>query len=397
MPTLPELWSDSTNHNKSAKTLADLAGVKVATARAFIKKNHESAQLTEANTNKQVFCPAGSPLPGHYQADCIFMKPYRNQNSQNIAILTVIETITRKAYAERLTNLKAPAIIKAFKAIDSRIQAEGGKAILYLRSDNGAEFTSEEFKKLMDSLKIIHTFAEPNLSSNLNRTNSFHRTLRYRFRDLFLQNGGKTKWIHELQNIVNEFNETPSRAFDPSLGHAKTPNSITQEDKQEIIKHETKRAAHVRAHDDLILSDGDHVRLSAAHTRLNKVKKGNKFIKPSMAITWTPQVYKVIRNGPNTWRIFNTDDSEPDEIRIWQTYNLLKVPKAAADAAPHPMIEAQATAEKQQRVNQAQMNEERNISRKERKTLVSKTRGEGVKTRSRAGKRVDYAKLAKGN
>jgi hypothetical protein len=324
------------------------------------------------------------------------MKQYRNQNSQNVAILTVIETITRKAYAERLTNLKAPKMLSAFRAIDNRIQAEG-KAILYLLTDNGPEFASDEWKALMDSLKIIQTFSEPNLSSKLNRTNSFHRTLRYRFRDLFLQNNGKTKWIDQLQTIMDEFNNTPSRAFDPSLGQAKAPNGITRADKLVIIGHETQRAAATRAHDDLILSDGDHVRLSAAHTRANKVKKGNKFIKPSMAITWTPQTYQVSRNGPNTWRIFNLDGSEPNEIRIWQTYNLLKVPKAAVEAPPHPMIAAQAKADKQQRVNQAQLNELQNISRKERTTLVSRTRGDVATTRSRAKKKVDYAKLAKGN
>ena len=70
----------------------------------------------------------------------------------------------------------------------------------------------------MESKLIIQEVAEAHLSSWIQRTNSFHKTLRYMIAYEFASSG-KTNWVNNLKTIISEYNATPNRAFDPSLNN----------------------------------------------------------------------------------------------------------------------------------------------------------------------------------
>jgi hypothetical protein len=379
------------NQKLSAFELSKIANVKVSTVKAFLKKNDVNMKLTQKNTNKVHHCPAGSALPSHYQADVIHMPKYKNQNNGNCSILTVLKTVSRRAYAAKLTKLEAPNMKRAMESIMKQIEKDGD-TILFLLTDGGPEFSSAGWSELMNTHKIVHTKSEAHVSSKLNRTNSFHRTLRYMFRDLFIQNEN-TKWAIHLQKLIDEYNATDSRAFKPSLNKSKSPEDITREDISKIYDYEAKQVVEATSITDTILKDNDYVRLAAPFMKSNKVKKGNKFIKPSMGTAWSENVYQVSRNGPNTWKIKGLDGLAPyDEIGVWHTHNLKKVPKPNV-AVVSKQVAVKKKIDKQIQVSKAKDDEARNIGKNERKTVPSKTRGTRAITRAEQ-KKIDARKKA---
>ena len=107
---------------KSALQYSKLAGVSVNYVKTWLKKNHEDLKLFSNTKSKGEFVPAGSGLQGHYQADVIYFDSYKAQNGQHTAILTVLHTTSRRAYAEKLKNIQHPQMLKAMRIIMQRLK-----------------------------------------------------------------------------------------------------------------------------------------------------------------------------------------------------------------------------------------------------------------------------------
>lgn len=322
-------------------TLMKLTGRDISYIKSVIKKSTNKEYTTKVTTSKKLMVPCGSDKPGHYQMDCIFMKDYKSQNKNYIGILTCLNTTSRQANARPFKNTDGKTISLLIKEIIDEIvtKCENNKAglcepIQTLRTDNGPEFVNSDVTYMLESLKIAHETAEADTTAWLNRTNRFHRTLRGIFRDLF-EHKGNNKWVTLLPKIIDAYNNTPSQAFKNSLHKKLTPNEITPKESQLIHLYEAKQAGRVQDHDTQVFQIGDYVRL---RQQLTKAGKKDKFLKDSMEVNFTRKIYKIAeRNGPNTWRICNTDDTPiKNEVKIWQTYNLLKSkpPDQIIEAAP---------------------------------------------------------------
>lgn len=372
------------------KTLSPLelskkAGVSINYVKTFLKRHDEDKQILSKQKIKKHFVPAGSGLFDHYQADVMFMHDYKFQNRRYLAVLTCLNTTTREAWAQPLKSTSEKDVIPAIKKIIADIRTSD--RIDFLRTDGGPEFTNKVFKDLLQKEDIIPEQAEAHVSSWLNRTNSFHRTLRYMFAELFARNKNN-KWVDHLQSIIQEYNETPSRAFEPSLKKATPPDEITEKDERKIHTYEREKMEKARAMNSKQLSDDDYVRLSVPFTKAGKKEHG-KFVKPTMTQSWTKEVYQVKRKGPNTWYIYELDGSAPkNEIKIWHTYNLQKTNKPTNTGVggqdPHNFTNV--------KVARAKRDEERNISHAEQKKAVKQAPLR--RNRNTRATRVDYKKLA---
>jgi len=130
------------------------------------------------------------------------------------------------------------------------------------------------------------------------------------------------------------------------------------------------------------------VRLLNPQTK-EQIKLNGKFAKKSLENSWSTKVYKIIeRTGPNFWRI----DDDSGEIKQWATYMLKKTLKEAYENQA-PLVKTKKIENKKLKVSRAKADEERNISKAEQKTTVSKTRGSKVITRAQQ-KKIDAKKVA---
>ena len=398
---------NETNEKNPIK-LAELTGKTVAYVKSFLRKNvEELAVVSESKIDlKNVdYVPAGSYSNNHYQADIMFLHDYKRirENKKYIGILTVLNTTTRKVYARGIKSTEGAGIELAAKEIieDARID---GMGIDIMRTDNGVEFQGK-FKKMLDSLAIIHEMAEAHTHNWLARTNRFHRTLKGLIRDLFALNGNNV-WYPYLQTLIDQHNNTPSYAFRniETLKHeAKSskskpfyrpvaPNMVENSGPKFLTKvheHETEKAEAINITDGKKMQVGDYVRLLNPLTK-EQIKLNGKFAKKSLQNSWTTRVYKIIeRTGPNFWRI----DDPDDEIKQWATYMLKKSNKKSYDSQT-TLVQTQDKQMKQIRVSRAKEDEDRNIAPKEKAVLPSRTRNSTKRITRAEQKKIDEKKKA---
>jgi hypothetical protein len=219
----------------------------------------------------------------------------------------------------------------------------------------------------------------------------------------------KTFGLPYLPQIIEDYNNTPSFAFrdieelknEPKTMKGKpyyrpvAPNVMANSGPKilnKIHEHEGKQAATVREIDNEKFKVGDYVRLLEAHTK-KSIKENGKFLKKSIANSWTTRIYQIIeRTGPNFWRV---NDAGDGEIKQWTTAMMKKATKKAYDEQTTTVKRDEAN-KKAVRVSRAKAKEQQNVSKEEQKTKATRTRGEGMTTRGRAKKKVDYAQLAGG-
>ncbi|XP_046753062.1 uncharacterized protein LOC124416182 [Diprion similis] len=84
-----------------------------------------------------------------WQADLVEMRQYAKINKNFNYILTVIDVLSKFAWAVALENKSAQSVVDGFKEV-----LQSGRSPKNLQSDDGKEFFNVEFKKLMKKHNI---------------------------------------------------------------------------------------------------------------------------------------------------------------------------------------------------------------------------------------------------
>ena len=199
--TLRSVYEDTLTSTRDPALLAERAGVTVQSAKTFLR-DEASAQITRQynKPSPENYAPTGD-LQGFWQADVIAFKDYKGVNAQRMAILTVLNTTTRFAYARPLLNKKAD---KATEAMVSILDEADPPRMSCLRVDNGVEFKGK-FRTMMRERGIPLETTEPYTHYRLARTDRFHRTLRKRLGEHF-ERADTHRWIDALPAIVANYN-----------------------------------------------------------------------------------------------------------------------------------------------------------------------------------------------
>jgi len=117
-------------------------------------------------------------------------------------ILTVVDTLSKKAEAEPVKAKFARDVRDAFKRVLDRTAPIVPER---LQTDKGKEFHNAEFKELCDAHKITH------FSSNSDQkaagAERFNRTLK-RLLYAYMRNRGTARWVDVLQLFVESYNNT---------------------------------------------------------------------------------------------------------------------------------------------------------------------------------------------
>ena len=320
-----DIFSDPRTSSRDPATLAKRAGVTLAAATAFLK-DQASIQVTRRahKPADEDFAPTGGPR-GEYLADIMYLREYAGVNKKRECVLTLLGVNSRYVYARALTKATAAKTAEALTDIlkQNKQDASGGVVapILAIRSDGGPEFAAA-FADLLKTRKIHHEVIQPNTHARLARLDRYHGTLRRQIGATFVARNSHV-WVDVLQDLVDNHNESPSRALDP-IGRGTSPAEVGPDEEDTMRRFDLTRAAALRQRvDDLGIKVGARVRLLAS-----ALKSAPKFSKAQEA-AWTSETYAVLaRVGTSTFRV----DVPPGENTVWPAHALQVVNKALGSA-----------------------------------------------------------------
>lgn len=142
-----------------------------------------------------------------WQADLVEMGDYSADNQGYRYLLTVIDTFSKYAYVKPVKNKSGLEVTEAMKHI---MQDHDNKAPTHLQTDFGKEFYNSHFKKLMKNYNIKHYSTYSALKASI--VERFNRTLKgWMWKEFSLN--GSYKWINNVQELVNKYNNTVHRTI----------------------------------------------------------------------------------------------------------------------------------------------------------------------------------------
>ena len=141
-----------------------------------------------------------------WQADLVDLREFSKKNKGFKYLFTCIDTFSKFAFVIPMKSKKTKSVCSAFKSIVNK-----GRIPASLQVDEGKEFTSRCFKKIMDELSINLYFAM-NKKIKCAIVERFHRTLRGRMFKMFTKRGN-TKWYKEIQDLVAGYNKSYHRSI----------------------------------------------------------------------------------------------------------------------------------------------------------------------------------------
>lgn len=217
-----------------------------------------------------------------FQADLVEMIPYAEVNRSFKYILTVIDVLSKFAWAVAVKTKSGKNVTRAMETIfksSKRIPKN-------LHTDKGKEFFNQHFQQLMAKNGINHYSTYSTKKAAI--VERFNRTLKGKMWKAFSQQGSY-KWLTILPELVADYNNTKHRTI------RMKPNEVTENNEKHLMR--TVYTDHVR----LDIGKGrEKIKLND-HVRISKFK--SEFAK-GYTPNWTSeifQVYKVQGTVPTTY------------------------------------------------------------------------------------------------
>ena len=177
-----------------------------------------------------------------------------------------------------------------------------------IRSDNGSEFISKEFKKLLKDNNIKQILSLPHKPQSNGNIERFNRTLK-RLLQQYMTFEDNQDWISILQQLIDNYNETVSDTT------KKTPNEIelTYDPKlNKQVKNNIKKSITPRSDFYSDYKIGDAVRITLINDGFNK-----------SAQTYSNEIYyirKIIKPRNKlyaTYYLLKNDENEPISMKFY--------------------------------------------------------------------------------
>ena len=213
-----------------------------------------------------------------WQADIVEMRPYSSFNRGHHYILTVIDALSKYAWA---VPLKSKGGSETSNAIAEIIRASG-RCPKNLQTDMGKEFYNADVQKLLKRRGINHYSTYSVLKASIDER--FNRTLKNDMWKMFTLNGSY-KWIDELSRLVSDYNARKHRTI------GMRPVDVTPAVAARLL--DTVYSA-IKIAGPARFKVGDSVRVSKYKTIFEKGYTPN----------WTTEVFKIVkvqRTNPVTY------------------------------------------------------------------------------------------------
>jgi len=204
-----------------------------------------------------------------WQADLVEMRSYARANRGYHYILTIIDVLSKYAWA---VPLKTKSGIEVALLI-ARILQDDKRCPNNLQTDKGKEFYNTNVQNLLKKYSINHYSTYSTIKASV--VERFNRTLKNNMWKMFTLNGNYI-WIDSLQRLVLDYNMRKHRTI------GMRPIDVTPSNADKLLAtvyNRLKIAAPAR------FKIGDSVRISKFKTLFEKGYTPN----------WTTEVFKIIK------------------------------------------------------------------------------------------------------
>lgn len=141
-----------------------------------------------------------------WQADVVEMRPYARQNKGHNYILTVIDVLSKHAWALPLKGKGGKEVAAAL----SRIFREDARCPRNLQTDKGKEFYNTDVKAILTRRNVNHYSTYSVMKASV--VERFNRTLKNDMWRLFTFNGSY-RWIDSLSKLLSDYNHRRHRTI----------------------------------------------------------------------------------------------------------------------------------------------------------------------------------------
>ncbi len=241
-------------------------------------------------------------LPNSYQMDLIFFLPFKRQNRGFDTALILVNINSRYAYGEPIKGKNQTSVNSAFKRILDKSNNEE-KQIKIIESDNGSEFLSKSFQKILKDNDIQHRTAQVGDHNFLGKIDRFSRTIKQLI-NKYMTTYRTTKWVDVFDKLIDNYNHTLNRAI--NIEPANVNQSMEAEINNEARDKYKEIMKQIRN-----IQVGDFVRIP--NSKLKFEKEGQ---------TYSNKIYQIVDINGSKAKIKN---SKNDELKT--KYNIQKLLK----------------------------------------------------------------------
>ena len=155
-----------------------------------------------------------------WQADLIDTQRLNKDNDGYNYILTIIDVLSKYAWAVPLKNKTGSTLVSAFDGVFADRQPQA------LQTDKGTEFINRTFQKYLKDrgVRFFTTESEDIKASIVER---FNRTLKEKLWSYFNKQGRK-RYLEALPDLLNNYNHSYHRSIKT------TPASVNQKNQQDV-------------------------------------------------------------------------------------------------------------------------------------------------------------------
>jgi transposase InsO family protein len=253
--------------------------------------NLETHQIHQEAVDVKISCSVVLRKEGTWAIDLTWLKEVDVESLTTVekesqVVLTIVDCFSKYAWARILPNKRAKTLSDAFRKILA------GEHCSVIRSDNGSEFKSNEFKAVTTEFEIKHIFSDtynPRQNAMIERFNKTLKMAVYRY---------MTQWNltkinnKDLQKIVTNYNNTLHTTTHqiPAKIHARDNPTAIKNARSEIKARAVKLLAeNNRKFPKLHI--GDTVRV--ARRTIGEWRKAHTFKKYSYMKIWMYELFHI--------------------------------------------------------------------------------------------------------
>lgn len=151
-----------------------------------------------------------------WQGDLVDLTKLAKYNDQHKFIFTVIDILSKFAWAVPMKTKSGDDTMKALKII-----LKTGRKPQKLQTDQGTEFTNKKFQKLLDKQGIMFFTTKGGKKASV--VERFNRTLKTKMFRYFTKNN-TLRYLNVLQKLVNAYNKSFHRSIKMAPVHVNSNN-----------------------------------------------------------------------------------------------------------------------------------------------------------------------------
>ena len=225
-----------------------------------------------------------------WQADLIDTQRLKKDNDGYNYILTIIDVLSKFAWAVPLKNKTGPTLVSAFDSVFADRQPQA------LQTDKGTEFINRTFQKYLKD-RGVRFFTTENEDIKASIVERFNRTLKEKLWRYFTKHG-RNRYLEALPDLLNNYNHSYHRSIKT------TPASVNRNNQEDVWQNLYGAVAATKQKESR-LKIGDRVRIS----------KARRTFKKGYLPFWTEELFTISRVKTTRPTTYVLKDDHGEELK----------------------------------------------------------------------------------